>query len=102
MPSKFDNNGNPKQRNIAVDTSTQGNNKAQLFAKKGTDQLFFGPESVLTPSKKLIRGDIRKWMRQRHVGRWNELVGHKHNELLPVQPPRKISKEILDLNRKQL
>lgn len=60
------------------------------MVKKEQTNYFLTEVSIALP-KNLIRNNIQNWMGQRHMRRYNELMGHRYNKLLLVQPSIKNS-----------
>lgn len=80
----------------------EGNEKADALAREGSATSFTGPEPATGTTKSSVRTKINQWVYRQHQTHWQTLPKLRHSKLMVQQPSRKLTVEILQLNRNQI
>lgn len=80
----------------------EGNTKADLLAKKGSEQRLVGPEPSCGIAYETARATVRELLRQQHNSHWSEVFGLRQSRLFIHGPSRTRTLKLLQLNKKQL
>lgn len=79
----------------------EGNEKADFLARKGSDDLFAGPEPFCGVSKCVLKMEITKWENSMIQQNWISSKSAKQSKLF-ITPSKQKTSRILGLNKRSL
>jgi ribonuclease HI len=77
----------------------EGNEKADLLAKEGTEKTTYHIEPIIPVPKSYIRNKIHLYIQKEWTSRWNSLTEARQTKLFFPQPNPKLSKRLLMYDR---
>jgi hypothetical protein len=79
-----------------------GNAKANELATQGAALLLLSPEPTLGIGRCSAREAVKNWIEIQHYIAWENLSGHRHDELFVSGPCNKRAEDLFKLSRYQL
>lgn len=79
----------------------EGNESADQLAREGATSPLIGPEPFCGLPKSQLMADVNKWERDQLVTRWRLLTGLRQAKLF-IRPHPNLTKQLLELNRREL
>ncbi|KAJ8971797.1 hypothetical protein NQ317_011713 [Molorchus minor] len=93
-------NNRVKLRWIPGRSGLEGNERADLLARLGSELGPVGPEPLVAISKATCAQSISKWVIQQHVEYW-EKQEHRQSRMFMAEPTDQLTNSLLNINRKQ-
>ncbi|CAH1118346.1 unnamed protein product [Phaedon cochleariae] len=80
----------------------EGNKKADILTKQGTESVFKGPEPYFGVTASAAKTTISGWAEGKTLTYWSELPGLTHSKAFLPKPSEKITRQILEWSRSNL